>query len=91
MDSQKFWEKWLRADELEKVELIKTLTLPSPKVTPEKLYEYQCAVLLNSYLVDAVDTVRRRIAKLLYEKGQPWIDQNISYNPIDDILEVLSD
>ena len=64
----KFWERWLKADELEKVKLVLTLTLPSPQVEPKELYEHHCATLINSYLVDAVGAERGRITTELADQ-----------------------
>ena len=89
--SKKFWNKWLNANELEKVELVKTLTLPSQKVEPKSLHEHHCATLLNSYLVDAVDAERSRIANLFASKGQPWMDINISYSTAKEIEKKLEE
>lgn len=89
--SKDFWSKWLKASGLEKVDLVKTLTLPSQRVEPKNLYEHHCATLLNSYLVDAVDAEKSRIANLLHGKGQPWIDINISYPSADEIKKRLEE
>jgi len=52
--SREFWAKWHSADELGKVDLIKTLTLPA-KIGDEEAYKYHSAVLINSYLLDLMD------------------------------------
>ena len=70
----KFWERWLKADELEKVKLVLTLTLPSPQVEPKELYEHHCATLINSYLVDAVGAERGRITTELANQSGKIID-----------------
>lgn len=57
-----FWEKWCKANELEKVELVETLTLPSPRLKG-KDYKYHCASLINSYLVDLVEYLEKSSAK----------------------------
>lgn len=49
-----FWAKWYKADGLERKKLVETLTLPSRKLTG-RLYKHQCAVLMNSYLVDLAE------------------------------------
>jgi len=84
-----FWTKWTKANEIEKVDLVKTLTLPSPSVQPQELFVHHCATLINSYLEDAVDFERKRIAVLLHDKGQPWIDCNLVYTGVDEIEEAL--
>lgn len=43
----RFWSKWIEADELEKLKLIKTLPIDEEYVT-----------LLNSYLVDLYETIQ---------------------------------
>lgn len=50
--TEAFWEKWYGANELDRVKLVESLTLPSPEVEPRNLYEHHCAVLINSYLTD---------------------------------------
>ena len=47
-----FWKQWLDANELNKVRLVETLTLPSQAIDDKELYEHHCAVLMNSYLCD---------------------------------------
>ena len=51
MTSSDFWERWFRADELERFALVRTLALPA-KISDEALYEHHCATLINSYLCD---------------------------------------
>lgn len=50
-----FWAKWYGADELDRVKLVETLTLPSPKIKPRELYEHHAAELINSYLEDLAE------------------------------------
>lgn len=52
--SDRFWEKWHKANELDRVDLIKTLTLPA-KIEDDGAYNYQCAILINSFLCDLAD------------------------------------
>ena len=47
-----FWRRWYGSDELSRLKLVETLTLPSRDVDDEELYRYQCASLINSYLTD---------------------------------------
>lgn len=46
-----FWGSWYASDELHRVELVKTLTLPSRELEGED-YKHHSAVLINSYLTD---------------------------------------
>jgi hypothetical protein len=49
--SDAFWDKWIAADELERVKLVETLPLVTASHVPPFL-KYPTAVLVNSYLVD---------------------------------------
>lgn len=57
--SLEFWEKWYKADELKRVELVGTLTLPSPRLVGQD-YKHHCAVLLNSYLTDLAEYMEEK-------------------------------
>ena len=50
-----FWERWLKANELKKVEMIKTLPIAKDTKIIHKGFEHTVATLLNSYLVDLKD------------------------------------
>jgi len=56
--STKFWKKWYEANELERVALVKTLTLPA-KIEDDGLYNHECATLINSFLCDLADYLER--------------------------------
>lgn len=49
-----FWEKWMKADELEKVRLVGTLT----PFTRGRVCRYMTATLMNSYLVDLYNKLK---------------------------------
>ena len=88
MAKEGFWSRWSRADELEKVELVKTLTLPQ-RFEDEAVYIHGCATLVNSYLVDAVEFERRRIAELVHSRSQPWVDIHLCYCSADEVYSAL--
>jgi hypothetical protein len=46
---KKFWDRWSKANELQKVDIVAELTLPHPK--RHKLHHAD-ATLVNSYLCD---------------------------------------
>ena len=52
--SMKFWKKWYEANELERVALVKTLTLPA-RIEDDGIYTHHCATLINSFLCDLAD------------------------------------
>jgi len=47
-DKKPFWRRWIEADELEQVKMIRTL----PAFTRGGICRYMTATLMNSYLVD---------------------------------------
>jgi hypothetical protein len=49
--SDEFWAKWIAADDIERVNLIKTLTIP-PRELDDEQYKHIIATLINSYLED---------------------------------------
>jgi hypothetical protein len=51
-----FWEKWIKADELNRLKLVKTLT----PFTRGGLCRHMTATLMNSYLVDLYNTVKKK-------------------------------
>jgi len=50
-----FWDEWIKADELERLRLIKTLT----PFTRGDLCHHMSATLMNSYLVDLYNKVKK--------------------------------
>ena len=56
MDSQElFWDKWLKADELERLKLVQTLPMFKEGIQKEKgiiFAQYVSPTLLNSYFED---------------------------------------
>jgi hypothetical protein len=59
MGDTEFWQKWYDADELQRVELVKTLTLPSTKLKGDD-FKRSCAVVINSYLTDLENYLQER-------------------------------
>jgi len=49
--TKEFWQKWEDANEINKLRLVETLTMPSPVIQGD-LYYHTCVSLVNSYLVD---------------------------------------
>jgi len=52
---QDFWKEWVKADELERIKMIKTL----PPFRRGGLARYVSATLLNSYLTDLYNQVKK--------------------------------
>ena len=48
---KEFWDNWRSADEIERLKIVETLTLPSRKLKGDD-YKYSCASLINSYLTE---------------------------------------
>jgi len=47
-----FWVRWLKADELEQLKLIESLTLPSNRIKDKRLHKHHVASVFNSYIED---------------------------------------
>jgi len=54
--SREFWLDWIDADELERLKMIKTLT----PFTRGGLCRHMSATLMNSYLVDLYNAVKKK-------------------------------
>jgi hypothetical protein len=54
--SEEFWKKWIKADELERIKLVKTLT----PFTRGGVCRQMHATLMNSYLVDLYNCSKRQ-------------------------------
>lgn len=53
--SDDFWDEWIKADELERIKLVGTLT-PFQR---GKICRFMTATLFNSYLVDLYNKVKK--------------------------------
>lgn len=50
-----FWDKWIEADEIDRIALVGTLT----PFTRGKVCRYMTATLMNSYLVDLYNKMNK--------------------------------
>jgi hypothetical protein len=53
--SDEFWNKWIKADELERIKIVRSL----PCFTRGGICRYMNATLMNSYLVDLYNKVKK--------------------------------
>lgn len=55
-EKKSFWREWVKAEELERLKMIKTL----PPFRRGGIAHYMTAALLNSYLVDLYNEVKKK-------------------------------
>jgi hypothetical protein len=53
--TDEFWNKWIKADELERIKIVRSL----PCFTRGGICRYMNATLMNSYLVDLYNKVKK--------------------------------
>jgi hypothetical protein len=55
-EKKSFWRRWVEADELERLKMVRTL----PCFSRGAVCRYMTATLMNSYLVDLYNEVKKK-------------------------------
>jgi len=67
-----FWVKWLQAGELEQLELVTTLMLPTNTIKDKKIYRHHAASIMQAYLEDFAKAIASMSASELTTYLAPY-------------------
>jgi len=91
-----FWDRWYKADELEKVKIVEELELAEgyKKIRKDKIYNYAISSLVNSFLIDLTECLEMKFTDFLekqFFRTPPVKDEicHLTYNMWKDLKETI--